>query len=388
MIDNIVLLGASGSIGTQALDIISEEQDKFRLVGFSVGKNINKVYEIVKQFPNVKYVCIQDPNELDTLKNRFPNITFFSSDEGLIKVIDAAKPTLVVNALVGFVGLAPTVHALELGIDVALANKEAIVVGGELIKSIQEKTNAKIYPIDSEHVAISKILGSDPNLVKEVIITASGGPFLGRTREELQNVTRDEALNHPTWKMGPKITIDSATLMNKGFEIIEASYLFDLPLEKISFIIHPQSKVHAIVRFVDESLLFEVGPTDMHIPISYALHKCNRHKTNAEDVNLAELSNLTFINADKEDYPLINLAYDALSKKGFYPAILNAANEVAVHAFLEEKITFLEIIDVVTYIYKRDYDFLNHNDINLQRLVEVNEEIQKLTKKHIEGIAK
>lgn len=381
----VVILGASGSIGTQTLDILLNETDKFELVGFSVGHQVNKIDEILKKFPSVKYVTVIEQSDQEKVKDKHKNLDVYFGNDGLIALINAAKPNLIVNALVGFVGLKPTLFALENGIDVALANKESIVVGGELINKAKAKTGAKIYPVDSEHVAIAKCLGNNLDLVKEVIITASGGPFFGKTRDELVNVTKKEALNHPTWKMGPKITIDSATLMNKGFEIIEAHYLFSLPSEKIKFVIHPQSRVHAIVKYIDESFLFDIGPTDMHVPISYALHKCTRTKNVYSSINLDALNGLTFVKGDRKDYSLINLAYDALEKGGFYPTILNASNEIAVYSFLDDKITFLDITDVIIHIYNMEYDFIN-DELTMENIEKVDKYIRKLTSEYIERL--
>lgn len=382
---DLILLGASGSIGSQTLEIIEEEQDNFRLVAFSVGNRVDKINEILDKHPSVKAISVKEKVKCLELKKKYPHIEVYYGDEGLLRLIETVKANMVVNALVGFVGLASTVHALKKGMEVALANKEAIVVGGELIEDLLKKKGGKIYPIDSEHVALSKCFGNDCSIVKEAYITASGGPFLGKSEKETENVTVEEALAHPNWKMGAKITIDSATMMNKGFEVIEASYLFNLPSEKIKIVIHPESKVHAAVRFIDEAFIFDLGPADMKVPISYALHRANRVNVKTDALSFKDIPALHFIPFEIEKYPLVGLAYDALGRKKYAPTILNAANEIAVYAFLNKKIGFNDITRVVTHIYNEFVDTLDLGKISLNKLIEADKLIREKTAKFIEG---
>ena len=257
---------------------------------------------------------------------------------------------MVVNALVGFVGFVPSVYTLKNNIDLALANKESLVVGGEIIKNLLKATNAKLYPIDSEHVALSKCLqGKRKKEIKRLVITASGGSFRDYSRDELVNVTKKDALNHPSWVMGEKITIDSATMMNKGFEVIEAKYLFDLPLEKIDILLHDESVIHSLVEFVDNSYLADLGPADMKIPIAHALYEEKRKKINTKTLNLEEMGTLHFRKMDLNRYHCVDFALKAIKIGGTLPTVLNASNEEAVYAFLEGKIKFLEIEEIISY---------------------------------------
>lgn len=341
--EKVLILGASGSIGHQTLDILKANKDKFCLVGFSVGTKVDLIDEILKEFPSVKFICTKNEKYEST------NITCFNGDEGLISLIKATKPTLVVNALVGFVGLSPTVYCLENNIDVALANKEALVVGGELIRNILKTSKAKIYPIDSEHVAISKCLKGNFEDVTELILTASGGAFRDLSREELKNVTKEDALKHPSWNMGDKITIDCATMMNKGFEIIEAYYLFNIDIDNIKILLHDESKIHSLILLKDGSYLADIGPSDMHLPISYALFRGNR-ETNNYRLNLEDFGTFHFRKFDANRYPCVGFALKAIKVGGTMPATLNAANEIAVRAFLENKISFLQIEEIISYV--------------------------------------
>ncbi len=344
---NIILLGASGSIGQQTIDILRQHKDRFKLVAFSVGKRVEVAYDIIKEFP-VDSVCVSTYKDAQKLKEDFPNLHVFHGDEGLIKIATHRDGDTVINALVGFVGLIPTLEAIKSFKDIALANKETLVVGGEFVKELLGKYPVTLLPIDSEHSAILQALqGNSLKEVKKIIITASGGSFRDKTREQLVNVSVDEALAHPNWAMGAKITIDSATMMNKGLEVIEAHYLFDLPYDKIDVIMHRQSIVHSLVEYQDTSMMAQLGTSDMRLPIQYALSYPNRFELQADSLDLKTLSTLTFEELSFERFPLIALAYEVGRKKGNLPAIMNGANEAAVAAFLNKQISFLEIETLV-----------------------------------------
>ena len=341
----IAILGASGSIGTNTLDVIRKNKDKFDLVAFSVYSKIEIIEKILLEFNNVNTVSVKSLNEIKDLIIKYPDVTFYEGEEGLNKVASSSCDVLV-NALVGFVGLIPTITAIKNKKEIALANKETLVVAGELVNKLAKENNVKIIPIDSEHSAIFQCLEKE-NEINKVIITASGGPFFKKTLDELKDVTKDEALNHPTWRMGQKITIDSATMFNKAFEIIEAHYLFDVDASQIDVLIHPQSIVHSMVEFKDGSIKAHLAVSDMKIPIAYALTYPNRLNNVAKNLHLEDIYKLEFYKVDLERFYPIKLAYNALKEKGLYPCVLNAANEEAVSLFLNDKIKFYEIIKIV-----------------------------------------
>ena len=344
----ICLLGSTGSIGRQTIEIINDNIKDFSLVGVSCGKNINELRKILFSNQDIKFVCVQDKENISLLEEEFKDVTFYYGDEGLIKLIDSSSYDMVVNALVGFVGFIPSVHTISKNIDLALANKESLVVGGELINDLLKKSTSKLYPIDSEHVALAKCLkGKKKKEIKRLVITASGGSFRDLSREELTNVTKEDALKHPSWSMGEKITIDSATMMNKGFEIIEAKHLFNLPLKKIDVLLHDESVIHSLVEFVDNSYLADLGPADMKVPISYALYEGKRQKINTKVLKLEEMGTLHFRKLDLKRYPCIEYALRSIKTGGTLPCVLNASNEEAVYAFLRNEISFLEIEEII-----------------------------------------
>ncbi|MEE9213690.1 MAG: 1-deoxy-D-xylulose-5-phosphate reductoisomerase [Thermodesulfobacteriota bacterium] len=348
---NISLLGSTGSIGVQTLDVISQHGDKFNVLGLSAGRNIDLLRHQINKFkPSVVSVLAQeDALKLSKeLSGKSIEVLYGSNGANEVATIDDVD--MVVSAMVGASGLEPTLKAVNKGKDIALANKETLVIAGELITNQASKKNVKIIPVDSEHSAIFQVLSnSEKNFVKRIILTASGGPFLGFSEEELKKVTVESALNHPTWKMGEKITIDSATLMNKAFEIIEARWIFNMPQDKISVCIHPQSIIHSMVEFIDGSILSQMSIPDMRIPISYALSHPNRISLNIQDGNNLpkEFSNLSLENADEERFTALKLARKALENGGTLPAVMNGANEVAVNAFLNRKIKFIDILIIV-----------------------------------------
>ncbi|MCR4898296.1 MAG: 1-deoxy-D-xylulose-5-phosphate reductoisomerase [Acholeplasmatales bacterium] len=367
----VYILGSLGSIGMQTLEVIRENKDEFKVIGLSLGRNLELAKEICEEF-KPEIISLREKKEFKLSYN--PIITY--GDEGLLEVAKYHKydNEVLVNALVGMSGLLPTVYAIKAKKNLALANKETLVVAGDIIKDLIKEYNVSLTPIDSEHSAILECLkGEDKKDIKRLIITASGGSFRNKKREELINVTKKDALCHPNWSMGEKITIDSATMMNKGFEIIEAHYLFDVPYEKITPILHPQSIIHSMVEYNDGTIKASLGPTSMMIPIKYALrYPSHDGVTNAGYLDLIGL-NLTFNELSEERYPCLKYAYYAAKKGGIYYAVLNASNEAAVKLFLEEKIKFLDIEKIIENeinnpIYEK-YEY------NLENIIKVSKDI-------------
>ncbi|WP_394876884.1 1-deoxy-D-xylulose-5-phosphate reductoisomerase [Mammaliicoccus lentus] len=338
---NIAILGASGSIGQQALDVIREHATGFNLVAFSVGKNIAYAQNIINEFkPDI--VSVQYEEDIEKLSHLDVEIVY--GDKGLLAVSTYHKTDLLLNSILGSIGLKPTMAAIEAGIDIALANKETLVVAGELVMNKAKEKNVKILPVDSEHSAIFQCLHGENNQnINKLIITASGGSFRDLTRDELKDVTLEDALNHPNWSMGQKITIDSATMMNKGLEVIEAKWLFDLNIDQIETILHKESIIHSMVEFNDSSIIAQLGTPDMRTPIQYAFTYPERAPRDAERLNLAQIGQLNFKEMDFNRFKCIKLAYKALSIGGTMPVVLNAVNEVAVGKFLNKEISFLDI---------------------------------------------
>jgi 1-deoxy-D-xylulose-5-phosphate reductoisomerase len=342
----IVIAGSTGSIGTQALDVISRS-DSLEVVGLAAGSSVDTLLEQAVVH-GVKRIALADGDAAARAAERWTGGQVLAGAEGLIELIVETECDLVLNSLVGSAGLGPTVAALGEGIDLALANKESLVVGGELVMALAEATGARIIPVDSEHTALHQLIaGLPPGGVDRMTITASGGPFRGRTRAELADVTVEQALAHPTWEMGGKITIDSATLMNKGLELMEAHHLFGLPYQRLDVVIHPQSLIHGLVTLADGAMLAHVGPPDMRIAISYALHSGESVELPIEPLDLAAVGALTFEPVDDEAFPCLQLARDAAAAGGTAPCVLNAANEIAVHAFLSGELPFLGIAEVI-----------------------------------------
>ena len=381
----LCLLGATGSIGCQVLDLIREKRDKYRLAAFSFGHNINKALEIVEEFePDL--VCAIEELDADRIKEKFPKVNVTFGNKGLQQVAtyDCLCPK-VINALVGAVGLTPTLSAIEVGRDVYLANKETLVIGGEIVMAKAKEMGVKIVPIDSEHSAIFQLLnGNNIDDVKRIIITASGGSFRDKSREELVDVTKADALNHPNWNMGAKITIDSATMMNKGFELIEAHYLFDLPMDKIGYIMHKESIIHSLVEFLDGSVFAQMATSDMRLPIKYALEYPSHSYTElVEPLDLVKVGTLHFEELSTTRFPMLGYAIDAINRGNIYPTILNAANEVAVGLFLEDKIKFLDIEKIVKEALDNPiYEKFTSGELTIPKIMSVDElvRIQILTK--------
>ncbi|MBE3569312.1 MAG: 1-deoxy-D-xylulose-5-phosphate reductoisomerase [Bacillales bacterium] len=345
---NISLLGATGSIGRQTLDIIRQHSDYFQLSSFSAGRNIEETRKIIQEF-SPKLVSVLEKDDALRLKREFPFVQFVYGEKGLTETALFSESDTVVNAVMGSVGLIPTLEAIKAGKTVALANKETLVTAGHLVMEAAQKHHVAILPVDSEHSAIFQCLqGENSQNVARLILTASGGSFRDRTREELRHVTREEALNHPNWSMGAKITIDSATMMNKGLEVIEAHWLFQMPYEQIDVVLHRESIIHSMVEYQDHSLKAQLGTPDMRAPIQYALTYPERLPLPAaKRLNLAAVGSLHFEEVDFDRFRCLAFAYEAGKTGGSMPTVLNAANEAAVKAFLNGKISFLKIEELI-----------------------------------------
>jgi 1-deoxy-D-xylulose-5-phosphate reductoisomerase len=372
----LVILGSTGSIGVQALDIVVRAaEDELEVVGLSAGSDWRVLLEQARRH-GVRRVGLADPDAAAQAAEAWTEGEVLAGPEGLVQLITEAECDLVLNGIVGSAGLVPTVAALAEGIDLALANKESLVVGGELVTALAEATGAAVIPVDSEHSALHQLLaGEQPGTVERLILTASGGPFRGRRAAELEDVTVEQALAHPTWTMGGKITIDSATLMNKGLELIEAHHLFGTPYADLDVIVHPQSIVHSLVQLCDGATLAHLGYPDMRVPISYGLHYPERVDVPVRPLDLAELGALTFEPADAETFACLRLAREAGVAGGTAPCTLNAANEIAVHAFLNGRLRFLQIAEVIDETLSRlpaqevhSFDSLAQADAQARRL--------------------
>ncbi len=342
------ILGSTGSIGRNTLEVVSHYPDRFKVIGLTVGSNIQLLESQINAF-NPEVVAVFDESAAESLRKKNPPVDVLAGEQGVIEVAALDRADMVVSAIVGAAGLMPTYAAIKAGRDIALATKEALVMAGKIIMSEASERGVRIIPVDSEHSAVFQCLnGRDVSEVRRIILTASGGPFLRKSRSELETVTPAAALRHPNWSMGKKITIDSATLMNKGLEVIEAYWLFNLSPERIDVLLHPQSIVHSMVEFIDGSVIAQMSVPDMKGPISYALSYPQRFGDVLPALSLSEARELTFEEPDREKYPALSLTYDALKKGGTMPSVLNAANEVAVEAFLNEKIPFTGISRVVS----------------------------------------
>ncbi len=380
----LIILGASGSIGTQTLDIVREFNDKFNVVGLSVGSDLEKAKRIIEEFkPEV--VVTRSEEDLKYLSSYFDTVIFDYGDSGLVRLATYKKEfniTLVV-ALVGSVGLLPTIEAIKVGRNIALANKETLVIAGEIVMRLAKENNVTIFPIDSEHSAIYQALVGEKNRdIKRLIITASGGALREYSREELTQITKEKALSHPNWKMGAKITIDSATMMNKGFEVIEAHYLFGVGYDKIETIIHKESIIHSIVEFSDSQMKAQMANSDMRMPILYALSYPERYKYQNELYLVGK--KLTFLEMDFDRYPCLKMAYAAARKGNIFPTVLNASNDCAVKLFLEDKISFLMIEEII----KEALDEASSVEfLTLEAILETEKNVQeKILKKYGRGL--
>lgn len=342
----ISILGATGSVGTQTLDVVRLHPDEIKVCAITGNNNIELLKQQIAEF-KPEICCVMDGEKALALKNMLPAGTgteIVSGMEGLIAAAEFGKSEITVTAVSGMIGLKPTIAAIKKHKTIALANKETLVTGGSYIMSLAEEYNSEILPVDSEHSAIFQcLMANDKKAVNKIVLTASGGPFRGKDTNFLKNVTIDDALKHPTWSMGRKITVDSATLMNKGLEVIEAKFLFDVKPEQIEVVVHPQSIIHSGVEFSDHSTIAQLGLPDMRIPIQFALFYPRRVKNSYKSLSLAEIGRLTFEKPDSEVFKCLRLAFDALKAGGTMPAVLNASNEICVDLFLNKKISFLDI---------------------------------------------
>lgn len=347
----IAILGSTGSIGTQTLEVVRNNREELEVVSLAAGSNVEILEKQIREF-HPELVCVYKEEAAAELKSRIKDTqtrVVFGMD-GLIEaaVIEAAD--IVVTAFVGMIGIVPTIEAIKAGKDIALANKETLVTAGHIIMPLAKEKNVHIYPVDSEHSAIFQSLnGENKKQAEKILLTASGGPFRGKTIADLKNVTVEDALNHPNWSMGKKITIDSSTMVNKGLEVMEAQWLFDVPAEKVQVVIQPQSIIHSMVQFVDGGIMAQLGSPDMRLPIQYALYYPERRPLNTGRVDFFELGKITFEKPDFENFRGLKLAYEAASQGGNIPTAFNAANEVAVRKFLNREIAYLDIPEMIAY---------------------------------------
>ncbi len=345
---NLSILGSTGSIGRNTLEVVSRHRDRFKVIALAARNSISLLEQQIREF-EPEFVAVCDERAADDLRKKDLPVRILQGEQGMIDIAAMDGIDMVVSAIVGSPGLIPTYEAIKAGKDIALATKEALVMAGNIVMAEASKRGVRIIPVDSEHSAVFQCLdGRDAEEIETIILTASGGPFLKKSAEELMHVTPAEALHHPNWEMGRKISIDSATLMNKGLEVIEAYWLFNLPVRKIRVILHPQSIIHSMVSFIDGSVIAQMSVPDMKGPISYALSYPERFGNVLPSLNLAQIKELTFEEPDLKKYPSLGLTYDALNAGGTMPCVLNAANEIAVDAFLGEKISFSEIPRVVS----------------------------------------
>ncbi|WP_315167111.1 1-deoxy-D-xylulose-5-phosphate reductoisomerase [Metaclostridioides mangenotii] len=381
----ISILGSTGSIGKQTLDVVRENSDKFEVVAISANSSVDLLLEQIVEF-KPKYVAVYQDVSYKKLKDSIPSgidIEVLCGMEGLKAISTLDEIDILLTAVVGMIGLVPTIAAIEKGIDIALANKETLVTAGKLVMDLAQKNGVKILPVDSEHSAIFQSLqGENSKNIDKVILTASGGPFRGKKREDLINITKNEALKHPNWSMGRKISIDSSTLMNKGLEVIEAKWLFDVEYNKIDVVVHPQSIIHSMVQFDDSSVIAQLGCPDMKLPIQYALGYPNRISNSYERIDFAKIATLTFENPDLDTFPCLNLAYKCLELGGTYSAALNSANEILVNEFLEDKIEFY---DIPYFIEKVLESHKSIENATLEDILEIDRWSRDFVKKRIKG---
>lgn len=376
----IAILGSTGSIGTQALNIVENNRDRFEVTVLSCSKNIELLSMQIEMF-NPSIVVTEKEEDAQFLAQRYKGIDFLHGTEGLVTAATSSYDILL-NSLVGMRGLVPTYHAICQGRDIALANKETLVAGGELVMAKVAEKGVKLLPVDSEHSAIFQALhGNKREQLKKIYLTASGGPFRGYTLEQLEHVTLEQALRHPNWSMGSKITIDSASMMNKGLEVIEAKWLFDVPTDQIQVAVHPQSVIHSMVEYIDNSIIAQLGSPDMRVPISYALGYPDRMENNFEPLDVFGIgANLTFEKPDLTVFKTIQMAYEAVNKGGSYPVALNGANEVLVELFLNQKIKFIDIQNNIERIL---HTHIPSYDLDLEGILEIDKETRRLVKELI-----
>ncbi len=346
---NIVVLGSTGSIGTQTLEIVDAYPDRLQIVALAAGSNVEKIEPQIRKY-HPKKVVMFDEAAAKALKTKVADldVTVLAGMMGLIEICTMEEADVVLTAVVGMIGITPTIEAIKAGKDIALANKETLVTAGHIIMPLAKQMGVSILPVDSEHSAIFQSLNGEPkNRLKKILLTASGGPFRGMSKEQLADKTVKDALKHPNWSMGPKITIDSATMVNKGLEVMEAGWLFDVDYDQIQVVVHPQSIIHSMVEYVDGAVIAQLGLPDMKLPIQYALFYPDRLPMNTAGIDFFQLGQISFERPDLETFQGLKLAYDAFKIGGSMPTVFNAANEKAVSLFLHEKIRFLDIADII-----------------------------------------
>lgn len=373
---NIAILGSTGSIGTQSLDVIANFPKEFKVTYLTGNNNVQLLLKQILQFKPKGVVVTNEKSVKELKKQAGGKIEILFGEEGLLDIVQRSDVDIVVSSLVGFSGLRPTIKAIEAKKKIALANKETLVVAGEIIMPLVDKFKVDLLPVDSEHSAIFQCLvGELSNKVSKIILTASGGPFRTTSKEDLCKVTLAQALKHPNWKMGNKITIDSATLMNKGLEVIEAHWLFGIPADRIDVVVHPQSIIHSMVEFVDGSVKAQLGIPDMKIPIQYALTYPSRSISKFPRVHFPTLGEMTFSEPDRERFPCLQLAFEALNEGGTIPAVMNASNEIAVSKFLKDEISFMDIPHIIGKAMEKH---CNKANPSLEEIVEVDKETRAI----------
>ncbi|MEJ5227346.1 1-deoxy-D-xylulose-5-phosphate reductoisomerase [Thermodesulfovibrio sp.] len=379
---NVVILGSTGSIGRNALEVIKNFQNRFKVLGLAAKSNITMLEKQIREF-SPSFVAVADEEKSNLLREKFKGIEIITGIEGVCELAKLKEADIVISAIVGAAGLLPTLEAVKAGKTLGLANKESLVLAGELIKKEAKKSRAKIIPVDSEHSAVFQCInGCNRPYIRKIWLTASGGPFRGRKKHQMEHVTVQEALNHPKWKMGKRITIDSATLMNKGFEVIEAHHLFDIAVDNIGVLIHPQSIVHCLVEFIDGTYLAQISNPDMKAPIALALSLPERLSDIIKPIDWSITNELRFELPDTEAFPCLRLAYEAIKIGGTMPAVLNAADEIAVEAFLEGKLKFNDIHLIIKKVM--DAHSVSPAE-NIDEIFKADSWARKFAKKEIEG---
>ncbi|SHI70228.1 1-deoxy-D-xylulose 5-phosphate reductoisomerase [Clostridium amylolyticum] len=375
---NLTIIGVTGSIGTQSINLIRLNKHKYNLVAISAHKSIDKVIDIIKEF-NIQYVAITHRDSYEKLKDylKINNIKckIYYGIEGLNTICSLDEVDTVLTSVVGMVGLLPTLKAIRAKKNIALANKETLVVAGEIVMAEAKRNNVKILPVDSEHSAIFQCLqGNENNAIDKILLTASGGPFRGKKTQDLLNITPEQALKHPKWNMGKKISIDSATLMNKGLEVIEARWLFNCEYEDIQVVVHPESVIHSMVQYTDGSIMAQLSSTDMTLPIQYALNYPIRDTSFIKKLDLFEINKLTFEKPDLETFKCLQLAYQAGKEGGFVPTVLNASNEACVDMFIREKISFLQISEIIERCMDK---FSINEELNIDNIINLDKKVKE-----------
>jgi len=373
---NIGILGSTGSVGKQSLDVINNHKNKFHLKFLVANSNIDLLIEQSKNF-KPEFICICDKSKYIELKNNVSKSKILSGYEGLMELCELSNVDIILNAISGYSGLEPTMKIIDSGTDIALSNKESIVQAGHLVMNLAKSKNVNIFPVDSEHSALWQcMVGEEKDKIRKIILTASGGPFRTFSKNDFSNVTVEQALNHPNWEMGKKITIDSSTMMNKGFEMIEAHWLFDISPKNIEIVIHPQSIIHSMVEYIDGSIKAQLSNPDMRLPIQYAFSFPKRYELNDLTFDIKKFSRLDMEPIDLDKFKCLKLSFDAISKGGSNPVILNVANDIAVDLFLNKKITFIQIPDIIEECID------NHSYMNSPKLSDILS-LTNWTKKYI-----